>query len=104
MAEENEIAPEEVKKRLDAGEIQLVDVREPDEWDAGHIPGARHIELDQLTAEAGTIDRDKPIVFQCSGGNRSELAADAFRASGYEAYNMAGGLKAWIDAGLPVEK
>jgi len=103
MAEENEISPQQANERLAAGEIQLIDVREPDEWEAGHMPGARHIELDQLTAQAGSIERDKPVVFSCSGGSRSELAADAFRASGFEAYNLAGGLKAWIEAGLPVE-
>jgi rhodanese-related sulfurtransferase len=103
MADERELTPAETKARLEAGEIQLIDVRTQEEWDAGHIPEARHIELDDLTAQAGTIDSDRAVVFSCSGGNRSEMAADAFRASGFEAYNLAGGLKAWIDAGLPVE-
>jgi rhodanese-related sulfurtransferase len=96
--------PQDVKRRLDAGEIELIDVRDADEWAANHIPGARHIELPDLTARAEELDRTRPLVFQCGSGNRSQMAADAFRASGYDAYNLAGGLKAWIEAGLPVEQ
>lgn len=97
------LSPAEVKERLDAGEIELVDCRTQDEWDAGHISGARHIELDDLLAAAETIARDRPVVFQCRGGNRSAMSAEAFRIAGYEAYNMAGGLSAWAEAGLPLE-
>jgi rhodanese-related sulfurtransferase len=97
------VSPQEVKQRLDAGEVQLVDVREGYEWDAGRIPGARHIEMERLTAEAGSIGRDTPVVFSCRVGSRSGMAAQAFRASGYDAHNLEGGLVAWADAGLPLE-
>jgi len=101
---ELEVTAETVKQRFDAGEVQVIDVREQHEWDAGRIPGdVRHIGMTDLTAQAATIDRDKPVVFQCRSGARSFMAAQAFRASGFEAYSMAGGLLAWQDAGFPLE-
>jgi rhodanese-related sulfurtransferase len=101
MAED--LSPKRVAELLDDGETQLVDVRRPDEHEAGHIGGAVHIELDRLPAEAGALDRGRPIVFYCRSGSRSAMATDAFRASGYDAYNMAGGLEAWVESGLPIE-
>jgi rhodanese-related sulfurtransferase len=101
---EIEITPEDARRRFDAGEVQLVDVREGYEWDAGRIPGdVRHIPVNELTAQAASIDKDKPVVFQCRSGARSLMAAQAFRASGYEAYSLTGGLLAWQDAGLPLD-
>ena len=85
------------------GDAQLVDVREPYEWAAGRIAGARHIEMGDLAAEAASVDRERPVVFYCRVGARSGMAAQAFRRAGYEAYNLAGGLEAWVAAGLPVE-
>jgi rhodanese-related sulfurtransferase len=83
---------------------QLVDVREPYEREAGRIPGdSAHIELDRLTEEAATIERDRPVVFYCRTGSRSALAAEAFSAAGYDAHNLDGGLKAWVADGLPLE-
>jgi rhodanese-related sulfurtransferase len=82
---------------------QGVDVREPYERDAGHIADTLHIELDQLTAEADRLDRERPIVFYCRSGSRSALAAQAFAAAGFEAHNLDGGLKAWVKDGLPIE-
>src|SRR3954454_4636510 len=83
---------------------QLIDVREPYERDAGRIPGdSAHIELDSLTAEADSIDRERPVVFYCRSGSRSAMAAQAFSAAGYDAHNLDGGLKAWVAAALPLE-
>jgi rhodanese-related sulfurtransferase len=83
---------------------QLVDVREPYEREAGRIPDDTvHIELDRLTDEAESIDRDRPVVFYCRTGSRSSLAAQAFSAAGYDAHNLDGGLKAWVADGLPIE-
>jgi hydroxyacylglutathione hydrolase/adenylyltransferase/sulfurtransferase len=99
-----ELTAEEARRRFDAGEVQIVDVREPHEWDAGRIPGeVRHIPLMELTTQASSIDRDRPVVFQCRAGSRSLMAAQALRASGFEAYSLAGGLLAWTDAGLPLD-
>ena len=100
---EHDLPPERVKEMLDAGEIELVDVREQYEWDAGHIAGARHIELERLAARAEELPRDKPLVFQCRIGARSAMAMQAFRASGWDAYNMPGGITEWVEKGLPIE-
>ena len=99
----HQLSPEEVKQLLDGGEVELVDVRERYEWDAGRIPGARHVELERLASQAETIGQGRPVVFQCRLGSRSGLATQAFRASGWEAYNLAGGISAWAEAGLPLE-
>lgn len=98
-----EISPQRAREMLAAGEAQLVDVREAYEWEEGRIPGARHIELERLASQAETIDGDRPVIFQCRLGSRSAMAAQAFRAAGYEAYSMAGGLQRWHDEGLPLE-
>jgi rhodanese-related sulfurtransferase len=100
---ESDVAPKRVAELLESGEAQLVDVREPYEYEAGHIAGVKHIELEHLAGRAGEIDAEKPVVFHCRIGRRSALATEAFRASGYEAYNMAGGIQAWADEGLPLE-
>ena len=55
----------------------------------------RHIQLVELSSQAATLDRERPVVFYCRVGSRSEMAAQAFRAAGYEAYSMRGGLLRW---------
>ena len=98
----SELNPREVAEKLTDERWQLVDVREAYEYDAGHIDGTRHIELARLTAEAETIDRDRPVIFYCRTGARSGMATQAFRASGWDAYNMSGGLVEWAGDGLPL--
>lgn len=100
---ERDLSPEEVAAMLRRGEIELVDVREPYEHAAGRIAGARHVELERLASEAGTIGRDRPVVFHCRLGARSAMAAQAFRAAGWEAHNMAGGIQEWHERGLPLD-
>jgi rhodanese-related sulfurtransferase len=97
------VDPEQVAAWLaaDAG-LQLIDVREPYEREAGHIEGTRHVELVQLSSQAGTLERERPVVFYCRVGSRSEMAAQAFRASGFEAYSMSGGLARWAREGRPL--
>jgi rhodanese-related sulfurtransferase len=97
-----DLPPRRVAELLRDG-AQGVDVREQYERDAGHIAETRHIELERLTAEAETFDRERPIVFYCRSGSRSALAAQAFAAAGFEAHNLDGGLKAWVADGLPIE-
>jgi rhodanese-related sulfurtransferase len=82
---------------------QVIDVREQYEREAGHIAGTRHIELNNLTAQAATVDRERPVIFYCRVGGRSTMAAQAFRASGYEAYSMEGGLRRWAQEDRPLE-
>jgi rhodanese-related sulfurtransferase len=103
LAERQDLPPEQVKALLDEGGIQLVDVREDYEWDAGRIGGARHVEMARLSGEAASIDRGTPVVFSCRTGARSGMATQAFRAAGYDAYNLDGGLVAWAASGLPLE-
>jgi rhodanese-related sulfurtransferase len=95
--------PEAVAKGLEAGELQVIDVRDDREWEAGRVPGSRHVLLAELPASSESIDRETSIVFVCRGGSRSAMAAEAFRTSGYDAYNLGGGLVAWEEAGLPLE-
>ncbi len=98
-----EIEPERVASWMAEDQRpQLIDVREPYERDAGHIEGSRHVELVRLSAEAASIERERPVVFYCRVGGRSEMAAQALRASGFEAYTMTGGLVRWADEGRPL--
>ena len=98
-----DVSPEDVRARHAAGEIQLIDVREPYEWEAGRIAGARHVELERLAGQAETIERDRPVVFYCRLGARSGMAAHAFRRAGFEAFSMDGGLSRWDEEGLPLD-
>jgi rhodanese-related sulfurtransferase len=100
---DSDYTPQEVAGLLQRGEIQLVDVREPYEHQAGRIAGGRLIGLTDLAAQAETIDRDRPVVFYCRSGSRSAMATEAFRDAGYDAHNMAGGLQDWAGAGLALE-
>ena len=100
---EHSLEPIRVAELLEAGDADVIDVREDDEWDAGRVPGARHVPILDVAAQAETLDRERRVVFYCRGGNRSALVADAFRAGGYQAHNMAGGISAWAQAGLDLE-
>ncbi len=100
--QEIEVGPDRAAEMIREG-VQLVDVRETYEHDAGRIEGARHIELERLASQAETIDRDQPVLFYCRLGARSAMAAQAFRRAGYEAYTMTGGLTDWHARGLPLE-
>jgi rhodanese-related sulfurtransferase len=95
--------PQEVAELLARDEIQLIDVRQPHEHEAGRIGGDRPIELMELAAQAETIEREKPVVFYCRSGSRSAMATQAFADAGYDAHNMAGGLIEWEAAGLPLD-
>lgn len=97
-----EVSPEQARQ-LVAGGAAFIDVREPYERDAGYIPGTRHVELERLASQADQIDRSAAVVFHCRLGVRSAMAASAFRSAGFDAYTMAGGIQAWVDAGLPIE-
>jgi len=103
-ADDVDVEPEEVQRLLgEEADVQLVDVREPYEHEAGRIAGARHIELERLASEAESLDRDRPVVFYCRLGARSGMAANAFRRAGYDARSMVGGLERWYEEGRPIE-
>jgi rhodanese-related sulfurtransferase len=100
---EIDVEPERVAQALaEEPAAQVIDVREPYEREAGHIAGSRHIELVDLSAQADTIARDRPVFFYCRAGSRSDMAAKAYRAAGFEAYSMSGGLLRWDREGRPL--
>ncbi len=80
----------------------LLDVRERQEWRAGHAPQARHIVLGQLRDHLAELPTDQPIVTVCRTGRRSALAANLLTRHGYAVSNLTGGMNAWAAAGLPV--
>jgi rhodanese-related sulfurtransferase len=98
-----DVSPERVAELQREESIELIDVREPYEWEAGRIAGARLVTMGELTAQAETIPRATPVVFYCRVGGRSAMAANAFRRAGYDAYTMTGGLVGWEAQGLPLE-
>jgi rhodanese-related sulfurtransferase len=80
----------------------LLDVREHDEWAAGHAPDARHIPLGELGVRAGEIPQDQDIYVICRSGGRSGRAAQALGGGGWTAINVAGGMQDWAAAGRPM--
>lgn len=85
----------------------LLDVRETREYEGGRIPNAIHIPLSQMAGRAKELEKHnrRPVVAYCARGNRSRSAAAALQSAGFaELYNLSGGIQAWKDAGLPVEK
>lgn len=99
---ERDITPRAAEALVNQGAV-AVDVREPYELvEDGRIEGASHIPLGELSARAGELPADRALVFVCRSGSRSAMAADAWRASGREAYNVDGGILAWERDGLPV--
>jgi len=97
-----EVTPEQTQAALADGSAQVIDVREPYEWEAGRIDGALHIELEHLSSNAAKVDTDRPVIFHCRLGSRSAMAAQAFRGVGIDAYSMAGGLQRWADENRPL--
>ncbi len=96
-----EVSREEAQKLIDEG-AQLVDVRADHEWEVGHIAGATHLPLDEVAARAGEIDKERPVVLYCRGGNRSTMAAAALADAGYDAAKLSEGIVGWSEAGLPL--
>lgn len=96
------LTPSETADAMQRGELQLVDVREPAELAQARINGATHIPLGQLGSRLGELDRGRPVAFLCASGNRSGMATRAASKAGLDASNVAGGIKAWARAGLPV--
>lgn len=78
----------------------LVDVREDEEWVAGHAPGAQHIPLGEVGERAGQIPRDRDVYVICRSGGRSARATQALNAAGFQAINVSDGMTGWESAGL----
>jgi rhodanese-related sulfurtransferase len=88
--------------RLAAEGAMLLDVREDDEWQAGHAPQADHVPMSVLGEQLDRLDQGRRIVAICRSGSRSDRVATALRQRGYDATNVEGGMQAWAAAGLPV--
>jgi rhodanese-related sulfurtransferase len=81
------------------GDAQLIDIREIDEWRAGHAPMATHIPMGELGAAADGLSKTGPLIFICRSGRRSDHAVGALVKAGYNAINLTGGMQAWQQAG-----
>ena len=101
--ETTELDPRSAAEMLAGGTAEMVDVRQDYEWEESRIAGAKHIPLETLPSRAGELARERPVIFQCRSGARSGMATAAFREAGFEAYNLEGGLEAWVAAGLEVD-
>ncbi|MCB1427263.1 MAG: rhodanese-like domain-containing protein, partial [Notoacmeibacter sp.] len=88
----------------DRSSIQLLDVRKPEEWEGGHIPGAKHIFLGDLPGRLGELDRSRPHATYCASGYRASIAASLLKANGFEdVRNVPGSWKAWTAAGFATD-
>lgn len=84
------------------GDHFLLDVREPEEWDAGHVAEAVHIPMGDLNSQIEQLPKDRSIIAICRSGNRSGAVTDALNRAGFTAHNMEGGMHAWESADLPI--
>lgn len=99
----NPLDPRQAQELISRGGFDIVDVREPREWSGGHLPGARLVPLDRLKASPkAALPRDG-VIFVCAAGVRSHTAAKLAEANGLtELYNLSGGTRGWVNAGLPL--
>ncbi len=101
-----EVTPQDVEAlRAQGADFALIDVREPNEWAMGHVPGATLVPRGVLESSIeARVPRERKVVLYCASGNRSALAADVLQQMGYaEVASMRGGIRGWSDAGLAVE-
>jgi rhodanese-related sulfurtransferase len=102
-----EVTVEETQQRMQSDKgVRLIDVREDNEWQAGHAAGSSHLGkgIIERDIEAEVPDKATEVILYCGGGYRSALAADVLQQMGYRnVFSMAGGWKAWKDSGAPIE-
>jgi glyoxylase-like metal-dependent hydrolase (beta-lactamase superfamily II) len=97
-----QVTVEELRKRIDTGDVQVLDVRRQGEWDAGHIEGADFYPLDRFKAALPSLDDAAPIAVHCKSGYRSMVAASLLQRAGHNVINVIGGFDAWEKEKLPV--
>lgn len=90
------------KEAAALSEHVFLDVREPFEWEAGHVDGSVHMPIGEVQRRFEELQRDRPVVVVCQVGQRSALVADFLTAQGYDAHNLEGGLQQWAAEGLPL--
>ncbi len=99
------ITVEEAREMLSRDDVAIVDVREPWEYQQGHIPGAKLLPVGSVFSRKDELPKDKEIIFTCAVGQRSALACEIAASFGFtRIYNLEGGTEAWAKAGLPLEK
>lgn len=100
------VPPEVLRKKLLAGEVDVVDVRAPSEFNGelGHIEGARSVPSPRVATASAEWDRARPLVLVCRNGTRSPRLAEELRARGFAVAVLGGGMLAWDDANLPVSR
>jgi rhodanese-related sulfurtransferase len=101
------VTPAQATHLVNREDAVIVDVREANEFAAGHVLGARNVPLARMETAAAELmkKKDRPVIVYCDGGDRSAKALAALKKQGFtRAANLSGGIKAWQDAGLPVEK
>ncbi len=102
VLEVTQMPVQEVKEQ--AADLQIVDVRSPEEWEAGRIPGAIHIFLPELRRRSTELVRRRPVATYCNSGYRASLAASILQQEGFQTSSIPGSWQAWRNAGYPVEK
>jgi rhodanese-related sulfurtransferase len=101
-----EVSVDELAAAIEAGGVQLIDVRTRGEWESGHVAAARWVALDELSLtdpRVAQLDKSKPVYLICASGRRSAVAAQSFASGGWTALNVTGGTRAWVDSGRAVE-
>lgn len=98
------ISVDEAKELIEKGEVAVIDVREPHEYQAGHLPGAVLIPLNTVMKRAAEIPRDRQVLFVCGVGQRSALACEMAASLGFtNIANIEGGTEGWKKRGYPIE-
>jgi rhodanese-related sulfurtransferase len=103
----NSVNPGQATLLINREDAQVIDVREVDEYAAGHLPDAKNIPLSKLADRIGELEnaKDKPLIVCCASGMRSNKACGELKKAGFsKLYNLAGGVDAWVGAGYPVKK
>ncbi len=105
LARVGQMTVRELDERRQKGDLQVLDVRTPGEWQGGHVPGAVYIFLPELEQKLSKLDKKKPVAVYCDSGYRASLAASILERNGFaEVFNVVGSWKAWTAQKLPVEK
>lgn len=98
------ISVEEAEEMIAGGDVQIIDVRQPGEYEAGHLSGAKLIPVDDIYGRVDDVSEDKDVIFLCAVGVRSALACEIAVAMGRNrCHNVEGGMEAWKAKGLPFE-
>jgi len=102
-----ELSVDETLEAVNGGSARLIDVREDNEWEAGHARGAEHLGRGIIERDIERVvpDKDSELILYCGGGYRAALAADSLQKMGYtNVASVAGGWRAWLEAEAPVEE